>query len=674
MSITPLLQSTNRFAGRFLAIAALALAVGACDLGGRDRAPFLDSGMDAGSPDAGEDSGPADAGPDASFWEGDAGAWNQDPVEITGPCDNDCAYTYNQTPREDDDPYTLSPWGRTSFAVGPGATGDVIVAREVQKAFVKFVSSSSRGYRQRAIQSFVLDADTHDLVSGEAAVYNTFCGSQYDIGGSGIGTLKLYEFSYDSVAGELAYSVESGTRSWERVLEAPVPPIVMLNHREYPIEGFGLQSPLTAMLLAERYDWDLGGLQRVPIFSPEMERMDEVELAAGDEPDTLVVRYPIDTAKPPWQSWLIDAVYETNGVSISFEYGIPVFMGSRSNMGLVPVNAPSAELNLYYPTPVQELEFPAVPTGGEAIAATSGSFTLNGVVDAPAGAGPHAAVVMIPGWEYMTRRGEVGAVDLYAQLAQRLVAAGAVAARFDARGAGDNGTAFSEATLDDLIADAEAAVAAVQARADVDPARVFLLTTGAGVHVAAGAAAGGEVSVAGIVLIAPIGGAYADAALQINERYLKDNAYTSDGHLSAAQSALQSLFASLADGSYDGGAYRGHAVAAWQSLLAEDLVANPIALPPTLMLCGVEDHLIPAELVDELETALAGNLLADGGVDADAGAALTDVTTAILPGLTHALTPGTAMGLWPEHGGAETVDDGASTAMTDWLAAIAGGL
>jgi hypothetical protein len=30
--------------------------------------------------------------------------------------------------------------------------------------------------------------------------------------------------------------------------------------------------------------------------------------------------------------------------------------------------------------------------------------------------------------------------------------------------------------------------------------------------------------------------------------------------------------------------------------------------------------------------------------------------------------------LWPQHGGAEAVDESAATAMTDWLAAMAGGL
>jgi alpha-beta hydrolase superfamily lysophospholipase len=441
----------------------------------------------------------------------------------------------------------------------------------------------------------------------------------------------------------------------------------MFNYREYPIETFGFHSPLAALLLAERYDWSDGGVQHVPIFSPELERLEQVELAEGDEPDTLVVRFPIDTAKPPWHSWTTAAVYETNDVTISLEYGIPVFMASRNNLAWAPVYASPAELNLYSSTPTQTVEFPAVPTGGAPVTATSGDVTLHGIVDTPSGTPPHAAVVMVPGWDNMTARGEVGAVDLYAQLAQAVVESGAVAARFDARGAGDNGAAFSEATLDELIADAEAAVAVVQARADVDPDRVFLLTTGAGVHVAAGVAAGGSVSLAGIILAAPIGGAYLDAEPLISARYFT-NAKIREEYLGQAQAVVDGIFASLADGSYDGDAYLGHTTAAWQSLFAEDLVSNPIALPPTLILYGAEDHLVPQAIVDELAIALAGAELADGGAE------LTDVTTAVLPGLTHALTPGTADGLWPEHGGAETVDDSAVTAITDWLAAIAGGL
>lgn len=672
MPITSALEFTFRVVVRSAGVAAVALAVAACDLGGRDKPP-PDTGFDAG-PDAGEDAGPVepDAGADASFRYQDAGAWEGDPdgsVEVTEPCGNDCTYAYNMTPREDDDPYSDTQYGHAMFEISL-AGDDLVVARELHGFLFFLYPGVSPGYRQRALSRLVLDADTHDLVSGEALVYNAYCKSLYS-GNNGIEMTKEYEFSYDAVAGELTYSVESNGRRWERLLESPEPPIVMLNHREYPIDTFGSHSPLTALLLAERYDWSAGGAQRVPIFSPELERIDAVELEA-DGPDTLVVRYPIDSAKAPWHSTSTDAVYDINEIPIRFEYDVPVHMGSRNNFEWTAVYAPPLELNLLSPAgdPV-EVALPAVPTGSAAISAVSGAATLHGLVDVPPGAGPHAAVVMIPGWERMTARGEVGAVDLYAQLAARLVAAGAVAARFGARGIEDGGDDFAEATVEGLVADAQAAVAAVAARGDVDPDRVFLLTTGAGVHVAAGAAAGGEI--AGIVLVAPIGGAYLDAVPLVTARYL-ESANMRGEYIDEFQDLNDALFARLANGTYDGDAYLGHTTAAWQSLFAEDLVANPIALPPTLVLYGAEDHLVPQALVEELAAALSGALLADGGVDADAGPGLTDVTTAILPGLTHALTPGTADGLWPEHGGAEAVDDGAATAMTDWLAAIAGGL
>jgi acetyl esterase/lipase len=681
VSITILLKNAHRIAGRsasVAALAALALAVGACDLGGRDRLPFLDSGLDAGPPDAGEDAGtaPLDGGVDAGFRDGDAGAWVDDPVVVPGPCDNDCAYDYNLTSIESGDPYFGSMYGRASFEVWPGDDGDTAVARELQKSAFFIVEESSSGYRQRAIQNLVLDADTHELVSGDALVSDSYGNSLYWDSGYGFETLKYYTFSYDRTAGELSYAVESAGRRWERTLAAPDPPVVMLNHREYPIETYGFHSPLTAMLLGERYDWAAGGAQRVPIFSPEMERIDAVELVEGDEPETLVLRFPIDTAKPPRESWEIAAEYETNDVPIRYEYGVPVYMGSRDHVEWTAVYVPKLEVNVPLPPddPIP-LELPAVPIDGEPVTAASGGATLHGVVDAPAGPGLHAAVVMIPGWEYMTRRGEVGAIDLYAQLAQRLVEGGAVAARFDARGAEEGGIAFAEATIDELVADAQAAVAAVQARDDVDPSRVFLLTTGAGAHVAAGVAVAAEVELAGIVLVAPFGRPYEDAVQPLNDRYMA-SALASEPCWNGREDLLESIFESLADGSYEGDAYLGHTVAAWQSLFPLDLVASPVALPPTLILYGAEDHLVPLELVDELAIALGGGEPPDGGADEDAGAGggLTDVTTAILPGLTHALTPGTAAGMWPEHGGAEAVDDGAVAAMTDWLAAIAGGL
>jgi dienelactone hydrolase len=560
------------------------------------------------------------------------------------------------------------------------ADDDLVAALEVQKSFVALYPmwTTTRGYRQRAIQHLVLDAETHDLVSGDAHAYTILCGSRYDIGGSGVGRIRYYEFSYDAAAGELSYSVESGTRRWERVLESAEAPVVMLNYQEYPFESFGIHSPLTALLLAERYDWAAGGAQTVPIFSPEMERIYELQIEA-DGADTLVVRYPIDDAHPPWESWMSADVFDTNAVAIRYEYGIPASMGSRSNLVWTPVYAPFTELNLYFPAVAETVGLPALASGGEPITTAAGDVTLHGVVDLPAGPGPHPAVVMIPGWDRMTRLGELGAIDLYAQLAQRLVAAGVATARFDARGTAEgDAEAFAGATVAELAADAAAAVQAVQAHADVDPDRVFLLTTGPGVHVAAGAAA--AVGLAGIAVIAPVGGAYADAALAINERYLKTNGNTSDQHLAAANADLADLFEALADGTYESDVYLGHTVAAWQSLLAEDLVASPIALPPLLILYGTEDHLVPQALVDELDVALGGEEPPDGGVDGgldpDAGAieGLTEVTAVIIPGLSHALTPGTAYGLWPEHGAAEAVDDGAVDALTDWLAATAGGL
>jgi acetyl esterase/lipase len=678
VSIIERLETACRRAGVLLGLAAalgLATFASGCDLGGRDHGIAADGGLDGGA-DGGLDGGTAaDAGPDASFRDEDAGdTWVDEPVVIPGPCANDCAYTYNLQPRSETDPYAMDQqYGRSSLDVGAGATADVVAARETEKflAFLASSSVSSAGYRQKSATNLVLDADTHDLVSGDAIVYVSFCRSLYysDSEGGGIERTRRYEFSYDGVAGELTYSVASGDRRWERTIEAPEAPVVMLNHREYPTDTFGIHSPLTAMLLGERYDWGAGGVQRVPIFSPEMERIDAVELESTAA-DTLAIRFPLDGAKPPVSG------ADMNTIEVVYEYGIPVSMQSRTDFWWMPVYAPSVELNL--PTPSGDAAtaaFPAVPTGGAEITATSGDRTLHGVVDAPAEAGPHAAVVMVPGWDAMTRRGEVGAVDLYAQLAELVVENGGIAARFDARGAGDNGVAFSEATVGDLIDDAEAAVAAVQALPSVDPGRVFLLTTGAGAHVAAGAATGGAVSLAGIILIAPVGGDYVDAAALISARYV-GNAEAWHSYPDAAASASTALFASLAGGTYTGAAYQGHTVAAWQSLFSRDLVANPVELPPTLILYGAEDHLIPQSLVDDLSAALAGKNPNDAGVAlADGGTGGgSDVTTVVLPGLTHALTAGTAFGLWPEHGGAEAVDATAASAISDWLDGIAGGL
>ncbi len=621
----------------------LILAPG-CDRGDRDKGSIVDSGLDGGDEnDAGdlEDSGPG--------WRYvDAGnTWDDGTVTIDGPCNNDCEYVYEMSMYELD--YVR---GKSSFDVHPGNVGQVEV-RGVDTATIVIYQSWSNMeiYRQRTLANYVLDETTHALISGDVTVYNRYCS---------VNVTRGYTFAYDDFTNEFTYTIDVGGRNWARTVTTPYAPLIMFNHREYPVDTHGSHSSLFAFLLAERYNWAAGGTQYIPIFSPEMERFDVV--AVGKEGvDTLVVSFPVDSAKPLWHSDYNEGeVYDTNDLDFRYEHGIPVYMETRHHYKWDVVSAVAPEVNLSL-LPASTQIYPPTVLGGyttTSMGVTSGSISLGGEVDDPVSAGPHRAVIMLPGWDHMTRIGEIGAVDMYSQLADRLAASGTVAVRMDARGKGASTGALEMATVDELVGDGVAIVAAVSAMSEVDPSEVFLLAQGLGVHIAAKIAEDSGTNVAGIILISPVGYNYKDFADDIWERYLT-SAGSSGNFITAKRNDIIAIFQSLDNGTYDGDYYLGHNIASWQSLFAEDLITSPVTLPDTLIIMGDEDHMIPTQFADDLETALV--------------TASTTVTKQVLPGLTHALTVGTAAGLWPEHSSMEGVDDAAVIAINQWLDAQTGG-
>lgn len=616
-----------------------------CDRGDRDKGLVVDSGPDGGDEnDAGDID--EDAGPGWRYK--DAGnTWDDGTVDIDGPCNNDCKYIYEMVMHEFDDVR-----GKSSFDIHPGNLGQV-EARSVDWATIVMHSSWSEWetYRQRMLANYVLDETTHALISGDVAVYNRYCSMVVTRG---------YTFAYDDFTNEFTYTIDVGGRNWTRTVSTPNAPLIMFNHREYPVDTHGSHSSLFAFLLAERYNWSAGGTQHIPIFSPEMERFDVI--AVGKEGvDTLVVSFPVDSAKPLWHSqYNIGEVYDTNDLDFRYEYGIPVYMETRHHYKWDVVSAVPPEINMSL-LPASTQIYPPAVSGGYTTASmgvTSGSISLAGEVDDPVLAGPHRAVIMLPGWDHMTRIGEVGAVDMYSQLADRLAASGTLVVRTDARGKGASTGALEMSTVDELVDDGVAIVAAVSAMSEVEPTEVFLLAQGLGVHIAAKIADDSGTNVAGIILISPVGYNYRDFADDIWVHYLT-SAGSGGGLITAKQNDVIEIFEDLDDGTYDGGYYLGHNIASWQSLFTEDLITSPFTLPDTLIVMGDEDHLIPTQFADDLETALV--------------TASTTVTKQVLPGLTHALTVGTAAGLWPEHSSMEAVDDTAVNAVNQWLDAQTGG-
>jgi len=631
-------------------LAALALLSTGCDLGGREQAD-MDSGVDGGDTDTdtdtdtGEDAGISDAGDAGDDWrDEDAGVtWEEGEAEIDGPCNNDCQYSYSMDPFGD-----WHRYGSGTFSFAAGDPGQV-VARETSWVswFLYYSWSNLQRYRHRILATYDLDETTHDLIGADVTIYRQLCGV--------LNTLE-YSFAYDEGADELTCTVRYGDRDWTRTYSVSEAPLIMFNYNNFPVRSQGHNSSLFYYLLGERYDWTAGGIQQFTVFSPEVERLDTLTVEEGTEPGSLLVHFPPRSNIAPDGP----GTWEYNSVTVTYEHDIPVSMTGRQYLEWNAVNATPTELNLTAVSGTTTAAIPAMQGGytSTGISVTSGSDTLAGVLQDPDATGAHPAVIMLPGWGYTTRLGEVGAVNVYEQLADRLSAAGYVTVRMDNRGTGSSGGDLSSATLADLIADGVAVYAHVAGLTEVDSSKIFVLATGAGAHVAAGVAQDAGADPAGLIMLSPVGNSYGDVVSTLAQHYF-ESASAFENYVNEEALEAEELFEDIADGTYAGDDYQGRTNAAWQSLMASDLVGSPADLPPTLIVVPAEDHLVPASVPEALATAL--------------GTTSTDVTSGPLDGVTHALTAGTASGLWPEHSSVEEIDDTAVTLLTDWLTTQTGG-
>lgn len=129
-----------------------------------------------------------------------------------------------------------------------------------------------------------------------------------------------------------------------------------------------------------------------------------------------------------------------------------------------------------------------VPYDTKDVTFASGDITLAGTLTMPPSPGPHPAVVLVSGSGPQNRDESLGggiAIRPFRLLADALTRAGVAVLRYDDRGVGKSTGVFSEATTSDFAADAEAAIAYLLTRDDIDPERVGLLGHSEGGLVAA---------------------------------------------------------------------------------------------------------------------------------------------------------------------------------------------
>lgn len=141
----------------------------------------------------------------------------------------------------------------------------------------------------------------------------------------------------------------------------------------------------------------------------------------------------------------------------------------------------------------------------EEVAFENGDLTLAGTLTLPPTEPPFAAMVTISGSGPQNRDGEIPGIVGYtpfADLAAHLGELGIAVLRYDDRGVGVSEGDHASATSADLATDVEAAVAFLQDRPDIDPARIGLLGHSEGGLIAPMVAARND-AVAFVIAMAP---------------------------------------------------------------------------------------------------------------------------------------------------------------------------
>lgn len=142
----------------------------------------------------------------------------------------------------------------------------------------------------------------------------------------------------------------------------------------------------------------------------------------------------------------------------------------------------------------------------------SKKITLAGTLTLPEG-----ATESVPGVLFIHGSGPVDrdenapgmTINVFRELAHALAQVGVGSLRYDKRGVGESGGSFEEASRDDLLADADAALGALRSAREIDADRAFLLGHSEGGYLAPALAAQDR-DLAGLILVASAARSLAD--------------------------------------------------------------------------------------------------------------------------------------------------------------------
>ena len=298
---------------------------------------------------------------------------------------------------------------------------------------------------------------------------------------------------------------------------------------------------------------------------------------------------------------------------------------------------------------------------------------LSGTLSLPEGKGPFPALVLMTGSGAQNRDEEILGHKPFLVIADYLARRGIASLRYDDRGVGASQGKFASATTLDFAGDAEAALACLSSRPDIDAARIGLVGHSEGSIVAA-VVASRDPSLSFIVLLAGPG-VRGDELLLMQNAALARASGSDESYIEKANQINAALYA-IAERTGDPVVLREEIISILkpgpQAELVADQLLSPwfrtfLSLDPAVYLAKVKIPVLAMNGSKDLQVPAGDNLSAIGHALESAGNRRFRLLE--LEGLNH-LFQHAGTGLPEEYGKiAETFAPEALSAMGDWIAA-----
>jgi alpha-beta hydrolase superfamily lysophospholipase len=474
-----------------------------------------------------------------------------------------------------------------SFTTPDGSVQSRIEETDLADGSQKFHGETIEDFRPgyplalRLLEDVEIDSSGR-LVHADLSIHNT------------VGATEIVKrVVFDPAAGEVRVTRPSGSTIWKVPNDEPW---LYYPFASDPFFSVATSSPLSAWVIAR-------GVSAAPkVRFLVYDDLLQLEINAGTSATILYAANDTINVGPDFIDSIVVAA--AGATLIRTTQVVP-----RANLAVVPEVTPAT------------VAFPdcTVPGTVEQFAvASSGGVMIKGEVDLPAGPGPFAFVVFNAGSGGADRDEYVGGIPRWACLAKPLVEAGIAVARYDDRGHGLSGGDASLATFDDRTADAVAVAGEIAARADLNPARLFLLGHSEGVaHVSAAAAV--VPAVDGLLFLSGVGTSGLSTFVEQSQTVL-DNYGAPASFVAAFQTQRESDAAQIAAGTYPATTYGGITVDFWkQFFLFDGAALAATAHRPTAIFQGGADWQVDPKNATLLANAITGAGEADVTVHAYAG-------------------------------------------------------